>query len=149
MNGALRCDIVGVLCDYCVFIFQELPFGAIRMPMPNDTDLKLDSHVRLVVTLLAELDLLLLPAVRKRQCALTGDRLRDLGANRRGCTGKLQAVPTSRYSEVPYGSKTSTETTTIAIGATTLNVPCMGNAHSTLTAFRSSSAYSDPEGSLD
>ena len=149
VNGALRSDIVGVLCDYRVFIFQELPFDAIRMPMPDDTDLKLDSHVRPVVAFLAELDPLLLPTVRKRQCASAGDRLRDLGANRRGCAGKLQALPTSRYSEVSYGAKTSTDPTTIAIGATKLNVPCMGNANSPLTAFRSSSAYSDPEGSLD
>lgn len=57
MNGTLWNDIVDQLCDQYRCIVPELPFGAHRMPMPDDADLTLESLAKLLAEFLAELDL--------------------------------------------------------------------------------------------
>ena len=57
MSGTLWSDVVDRLSDRYRCIVPELPLGAHHRPMPDDADLKLESLVRLVAGLLAELDL--------------------------------------------------------------------------------------------
>ena len=57
MNGTLWSEVVGGLGDRYRCIVPELPFGAHRTPMPDDTDLSLESLVTMVADFLAELDL--------------------------------------------------------------------------------------------
>ena len=57
MNGTLWKDVVDRLRDRYRCIVPELPFGAHRTPMPEDTDLRLESLVTMVAGFLAELDL--------------------------------------------------------------------------------------------
>ena len=57
MNGTLWDDVVDGLRDRYRCIVPELPFGAHRTPMPEDTDLRLESLVTMVADFLAELNL--------------------------------------------------------------------------------------------
>ena len=57
MNGTLWDDVVDGLRDRYRCIVPELPFGAHRTPMPEDTDLRLESLVPMVADFLAELNL--------------------------------------------------------------------------------------------
>ncbi|MXW61695.1 MAG: alpha/beta hydrolase [Acidimicrobiaceae bacterium] len=57
MSGTLWDDVVDRLCDRHRCIVLELPFGAHRMPMPDESDLTLESLVKLIADFLVELDL--------------------------------------------------------------------------------------------
>lgn len=57
MNGTLWDDVVDRLCDRHRCVVLEFPFGAHRKPMPDESDLTLESLVKLIADFLVELDL--------------------------------------------------------------------------------------------
>ena len=56
MNGTLWDDVVAGLQDRYRCIVPELPFGAHRVPMPDDADLTLESIATMIARFLAKID---------------------------------------------------------------------------------------------